>query len=365
MHTFAKFGFGIPTILATALSFSTFQAFGADESPIATIGKQRISALELDARVSGKLSEMQKSVDSSLRQLNLGYARERYSVTEKELNALLDERVLALEATAKKTTPNALKTAVKVPTVTEAQIKGFYDSNSAQMQEPYEQMTPLIKDYLQKQANENAQRDYLTTLRRKYKVSVQLEPLRETVAAVGPQRGSDDAAVTIVEFSDFQCPFCGRFSPVVKEVLEKYPKQVRLIYRHLPLTKLHPNAQKAAEAAVCAQDQGKFWEMHDLMFAEQNTLGEDALKEKAKRLGLDSKSFDECLGGGKAGDVVQRDASAADQLGIGGTPFSFINGRFVNGASSAQDLSEIIEDELRRVGAPSAEPRTAGPAVRR
>jgi protein-disulfide isomerase len=100
--------------------------------------------------------------------------------------------------------------------------------------------------------------------------------------------------------------------------------------------------------------------MHDLMFAEQSALGEDALKEKAKRLGLDSKSFDECLAGGKAREAVQKDVDAAEQLGIGGTPFSFVNGRYVDGAASAQDLSALIDDELRRAG-----PSKAAPAVRR
>ena len=350
MTTAPLFGlrFACPTLFALLL-FSPC-SFSADESPIAAIGKQPVSMQELDARTSGKLSELQKKYDKSLRELNVSFTRERNAYIERELNALLDERVLGLEADLKKTTPDALRAAVKVPQVTDTQIKAFFESNKSQMDQPFDKIAPMIKDYLLKQSAERSQRTYLNALRAKYKVAVSMQPLRETVEAMGPQRGPDDAAVTIVEFSDFQCPFCGRFSPVLKEILAKYPTQVRLIYRHLPLVSLHPNALGAAEAAVCARKQGKFWEMHDLLFAEQSTLGVDGVKEKAKRIGLDSKAFDDCLANATTRETVQNDVAAAEQLGIGGTPFSFVNGRFVNGASSADDISAIIDDELRRAG---------------
>ncbi|HEY0802982.1 MAG TPA: thioredoxin domain-containing protein, partial [Steroidobacteraceae bacterium] len=207
-----------------------------------------------------------------------------------------------------------------------------------------------IKEYLEKNEGDAARRHYLDSLRAKYHATITLDPLREAVATTGPARGPASALVTIVEFSDFQCPFCGRFEPVVRHVLAKYPNQVRFIYRNLPLPTLHPDAQKAAEAAVCAQDQNKFWEMHDLMFAEQASLGVDALKDKAKRMGLDTKAFDDCLDSGKSRDAIMLDTKAADELGIAGTPASFINGRFTSGALAENDLTDLIDDELRRVG---------------
>jgi protein-disulfide isomerase len=135
--------------------------------------------------------------------------------------------------------------------------------------------------------------------------------------------------------------------------LKKYPTQVRLIYRHYPLTGLHPNAQKSAEAAVCAQNQGKFWEMHDLLFVEQAYLTIDALKEKAKRLGLDTAIFGECLDSGKSADAVRLDAEAGQKLGITGTPATFVNGRLIHGTATFDELSAVIDDELRRA-APTA-----------
>jgi protein-disulfide isomerase len=105
---------------------------------------------------------------------------------------------------------------------------------------------------------------------------------------------------------------------------------------------------------VCAQDQGKFWEMHDLMFAEQASLDVKALKDKARRIGLDTSQFDQCLDGGKAADAVARDVNEAEKLGISGTPASFVNGRFVDGAVSVDDLSALIEDELQRKTRPAS-----------
>jgi len=263
---------------------------------------------------------------------------------------MVDESVLALEAKARKTTSKALVAAVEVPQITDSETHAFYDGNANQIGQPYDAVAPKIRAYLQKQAADSAQRSYLDSLRKKYDAVITLAPIRESVAATGPQRGPAEAPVTIVEFSDFQCPFCGRLAPVMRAVLAKYPTQVRLVYRHLPLTSLHPNAEKAAEAAVCAQEQGKFWEMHDLMFADQSGLEIDALKGKAKRLQLDIKSFDECLDSGKERDAVMIDTHAAEQLGIGGTPASFINGRFINGVRSLDELSVVIDDELQRAG---------------
>lgn len=205
------------------------------------------------------------------------------------------------------------------------------------------------KRYLQDRATEEAKRRYFDSLRAKYGASVTMAPLREPVEASGPQRGPPDAPVTIVEFSDFQCPYCGRFTPVLRQVLAAYPTKVRLVYRYFPLSTIHPEAQKAAEAAACASNQGKFWEMHDTLFAEQGDLGVIALKEKGKRLGLDAALFDQCLDGGMASPVVAADVDAGAKLGIGATPTSFVNGRFVDGAVTFEQMTALIDDELVRV----------------
>jgi protein-disulfide isomerase len=323
-------------------------SFADDDTPVASIGNQPILAGELDAAASAKLKKQKETYDAQLLELKLDYERTRQAYLEKELGDLIDARVLALEAKARKTTPAALTAAAKPPDPSIDQVHSFYESNKGQLNQPYDTLVPQIKSYLQKQANLAAQRSYLDSLRKKYQVVVSLPRLRETVAASGPQRGPAGASVTIIEFADFQCPYCGRYAPHLTAVLAKYPTQVRLIYRHLPLAELHPNAQKAAEAAVCAQNQGKFWEMHDLLFAEQASLGVAALKEKARRLGLDGDSFDACLDSGKAVAAVRVDVQAARDLGLGSTPASFVNGRFVGGDRSLEEMSSVIDEELQK-----------------
>jgi protein-disulfide isomerase len=338
-------------LIAVALTFAAVGACNAepaDDAPIAVIGKQAVPYSKLQTQIQDQLDKQQHEHELQLQQLNLTFQRNRQAFIEAELGKLLDDRVLELEAAARKTTPTALRDATKAMPITDEQARAFYDSQKTQINQPYAQIEPQLKQFLQNQAKQRETRKYLDTLRAKYKAVVTLEPLREPVGATGPQRGLAEAPVTIIEFSDFQCPYCGRFTPVLAQVLAAYPTQVRLIYRYFPFPSLHPDAEKAAEAAVCAGNQGKFWEMHDTLFAEQGALGVAALKEKAKRLGLNVPQFDACLDDGTAGAVVATDQQAGWVLGLDATPASFVNGRFVNGAVSFDEMSRLIDDELRR-----------------
>jgi protein-disulfide isomerase len=154
--------------------------------------------------------------------------------------------------------------------------------------------------------------------------------------------------VTLVEFSDFQCPFCARFAPTLERILDAYPGQVRLVYRHMPIPSLHPHAQRAAEASLCADEQGAFWEMHDAMFADQRALGADDLKRTARSLGLVGARFDECLDAGVYTERVSADTRVGHELGIQGTPALFINGRFLSGAQPYEIVARMIDEELDR-----------------
>jgi protein-disulfide isomerase len=335
-------------LLALASIGAAAYSHAADDSVVASVGKKTILEQELNSRLTTKLDKAKREYELRLNELKRSLDQEIQSNREKELGSIIDENVLALEAKARKTTPDALVAGVKVAQISDDEAHAFYDGNKSQIGQPYDAVAQKIKGYLQTQAAESAHRRYLDSLRKKYDAVITLDPIRDSVAATGPERGPADAPVTIVEFSDFQCPFCGRLAPVLRTVLTKYPTQVRLVYRNLPLTTLHPNAEKAAEASLCAKDQGKFWEMHDLMFADQSGLTADGLKDKAKQLQLDTKSFDECLDSGKEHDAIMADVHAAEQLGIGGTPASFVNGRFINGVRSADDFAAVIDDELQR-----------------
>ncbi|RME53646.1 DsbA family protein [Candidatus Woesearchaeota archaeon] len=165
-----------------------------------------------------------------------------------------------------------------------------------------------------------------------------------------PVKGNPDAPVTIVEFSDYQCPFCGRhFQQTYPQLVKDYidTGKVKLVYRDFPLS-FHPEAQKAAEAAECAGEQGKYWEMHDKLFQNQQSLGVANYKKWARELGLDGSKFDTCLDSGKMANEVKKDMADGQAAGVRGTPSFFINGRPVRGAQPFSVFQGIIEDELAK-----------------
>jgi protein-disulfide isomerase len=339
--------FGAATGAATGAAIGATAA-GAPADIVATLDHDQITAQDLDTRTAAKLAQQQKDYDRRAAALRLAFERSQAAYRDRQLSKLMDEHVLALEAKAKHTTPEALLAAQKGPVISDAEVRAFYDQRRAEINQPFESAAPKIRELLEKSSSEDIRRRYLDSLRTEYHAVTLLEPLREAVAANGPVRGPPDAPVTIVEFSDFQCPFCGRLEPVLVRVLAKYPTEVRLVYRNYPLPELHPQAEKAAEASLCARDQGKFWEMHDQMFADQQSLGVDDLKDKARRLGLDAGKFAQCLDSGQMRSAVEVDVKDGDALGIQGTPASFIDGRFVSGAAEESELAAIIDDELRR-----------------
>jgi protein-disulfide isomerase len=178
------------------------------------------------------------------------------------------------------------------------------------------------------------------------------EPARTAVATDGrPSTGAADAPVTIVEFSDFQCPYCATMVSTLKEIEKNYKDQVRIVYLQFPLTQIHPNAQKAAEASLCANEQNQFWQMHDALFADQAKLGVDELRRKAEKLSLDMAAFNACLDGNKYASAVRADIAEGRKAGVKGTPAFFVNGRFYSGSQPYDEIQRAVEDELQRAAA--------------
>ena len=182
------------------------------------------------------------------------------------------------------------------------------------------------------------------------KLTIYLEPYRATLNNAGaPSKGSSDSRVTLVEFSDFQCPYCRGFVPTLKRVETTYRDRVRIVYRQYPIPSLHPHAAKAAEASLCANEQGKFWDLHDLMFMEQDRLSVDDLKAKATRLGMDRAKFAACLDGGKFAQQVENDVREGTRAGVNGTPAVYVNGVLVEGgAASYEAVARALDAELAR-----------------
>lgn len=156
-------------------------------------------------------------------------------------------------------------------------------------------------------------------------------------------RGDFNAPITLVEFSDFECPFCERHYPTLNKILSENKGKVRLVYKHFPLG-FHPNAQKAAEASECAAEQGKFWEYHDKLFENQPSgYSLEKFKQWAKDLGLNANKFNDCLDSGKYASKVQIDYQEGVQKGVNGTPATFINGQLVSGALPYETFKKIID----------------------
>jgi protein-disulfide isomerase len=165
-------------------------------------------------------------------------------------------------------------------------------------------------------------------------------------AGDSPARGASEAWVTIIEFSDFQCPWCASVQPTLEKVLATWGDDVRVVYKHLPLPS-HDRAVPAALAAECAREQGRFWEMHDLLYERQPAFSDAQLREYAVELGLDAGRFDACMDEEAPRRRIEADAKLAERFGVEGTPGFFVNGRLVEGALPFEDFRLVIEEALR------------------
>ena len=166
-----------------------------------------------------------------------------------------------------------------------------------------------------------------------------------TTSVARTARGDPNAAVTIIEYSDFECPYCGTVEPTIRQIVGDYAGRVKLYFRHYPLS-IHKYAQKASEAAECAGDQGKFWEMHDKMFANQEALDVASLKSYAAAVGVNVDKFASCLSSGMKAAAVKADLAEGQSKGVEGTPSFFINGKLLVGAQPYDKFKEAVEAAL-------------------
>ena len=204
--------------------------------------------------------------------------------------------------------------------------------------------------YLEQQEEKEARRRYVDELRRSAgsAVVVNWRPTRQTVMGSedDPVKGSPSAAVEIVEFSDFQCPYCRHLQPVLKKLLGKYGDKVRLVWKDFPLP-VHVDAKPAAIAARCAGEQGKFWEYHDVLFGNQEMLNRGQFIDHASALHLNTEAFIRCLDSGKYRSLLADALETGKRYGIGATPTVFINGRRVAGSLPIETYERIVDEELQ------------------
>ncbi|MCB9542294.1 MAG: thioredoxin domain-containing protein [Myxococcales bacterium] len=310
---------------------------------VARIGKTTVKLSELDAKLADDLCR-----------LRVELAQKEADLRQRGLDQMVAERLI--EAEAKKrglADPEALIKAEVVdatPAPGDEEKRAFYAANQGQMGgATYEQIGPRIGEHLHQQARQARFDALVRRLRDEAKVETLLEPYRLPVAATGPARGPADAPITVVGFADYECPYCARAAESLAEAAAKFPGKVRIVFRDFPLD-FHPNAVPAAIAARCAGAQGKYWEMHDLLFANQRALDATALRGHATALGLDGTKFEACMRDPAQIAAVAADEAAGKKLGVEGTPAYFVNGIPLSGAQPVEAFVTVFEQELARKG---------------
>jgi predicted DsbA family dithiol-disulfide isomerase len=316
------------------------EAASGDSTPAVRIGDETLTLGELDEWIKDQLFEQETQS---------GDAGKLYEVRAQGVENLIAQRLIEAEAEKLGQSAETLLEAEarKRTSIPDAEVERFYEEHKASFGErPVEEVKTQNRDHLERRRAPEAAREYVDSLREAASVVVLLERPRTPVEAIGPARGPEDAPVTIVEFSDYQCPFCRRAEPTVSEVLARYEGKIRFVFRHFPLDRIHPQARGASEAAACADKQGKFWEYHSALFAENAQLDRASLDALAEQLELDTAAFASCLEEGQTKELVEKDLQAGSEAGVTGTPAFFINGIPLRGAVPAADFQRIIDQEL-------------------
>jgi predicted DsbA family dithiol-disulfide isomerase len=296
------------------------------------------------------LADFEENVRSQLASFEAQYLRQRQTVVYQTVQQVVFDRLVEKEATRRGMDKEKLLEEINHDTVvTDAEMQAWYEENKDRIAgRSYETISMQIRDYLVGTKTHHVREAFMSKF--EDDVDYFVGPYRANIETEGfPALGPADAPITLVEFSDFECPYCGQFVSTLKQVSAEYGDRVRIVFRQFPLS-IHPSAPKAAEASLCAHDQGKFWEMHDSMFANQRSLDVRSLKERAGQLGLDQKAFDECLDSGKHEAQVNADTIAGTIAGVTGTPSLFVNGiPTPSGAQPFEAVKAFIEDELSRL----------------
>ena len=328
-------------VVAAAPAIGCVPSAGAQDDIVARVGDTEITSAEVE--------ETWNETDAADR---LRMLQQLYETRRRALDLVIGEHLVGRAAEARGITRDALL-AEELPSrtapVTDEEIARIYERNQGSFgDQTLEEMEPQIRTILEQQRPAQALQQFMSELRMAADdVVVLLDPPRQQIDVLvdDPSRGPGDAPIEIVEFSDFECPYCKRATDTLDVLLDRYGDQLRFVFKDFPLPS-HPNAFKAAEAGNCANEQGKFWEYHDKLFATQEALDVAALKTYAGDLGLDAEAFATCLDAGRYAAAVTQDLQTGRSSGASSTPTFFINGRPVFGALPLDVFDQIIREEL-------------------
>ena len=323
-------------LLALPAACQTNQAEGGTQAKdtLATIDGEPITDKDL-------------SIEAKLRDLE----QQAYEIRIEAIHEVIAQRLFEKAAAKESITADEYVTreiADKISDPSPAEVEAFYKKQQGRIQQPLERVRASIVQYLKSSKQDEQRTEVIDRLLAESEVEILISPPRVPIE-IGDshRRGPEDAPVTIVEFSDYQCPFCRRAQPALLELLDKYKGKVSLVYKDLPLREIHPQAQKAAEAARCAGDQGKFWEYHDKLFAVPR-ISADLIPKIADELELDKVAFSGCLDSDKYEAAVDADLALALSVGARSTPLFYVNGIQLKGAQPVEAFSEVIDEELSR-----------------
>jgi protein-disulfide isomerase len=338
----AAFAFSLSGAAATQRLTSAAFASSGNGGPntvLATIGDHPVTLREVDSKVAVQLYDLRKqALDNIIDDYLLQEAARRAGVKSEEY---VNQQVRSSS-----------------PRVTAHEAEQFYSEHKAQLDaqtggRSFSQIEPRLVAALQHQRDQDAQKQLIQKLRAANHISVMLQAPRVSVASAGhPSIGASSAPVTIIEFSDFQCPFCRAAESSLKQVRQRYGDQVRLVYMDFPLG-FHAHAMDAARAARCAADQDKFWQFHDALFLDQRKLDPDGLRQTAAKVGLDRDKFNACFTNNNHDAGIRQDMAEGNSLGVTGTPTFYINGRQLVGAQPLPKFNEVIDEEIAQAKAPA------------
>ena len=292
-------------------------------------------------------------IEDSLLPLVATAQEQLYLLRKADVDMKINDILLNAEAQKRGVTGRAVLDAeitAKAPAVTEAQALDFFNKNKGRINGDFPTLKYQIIQYLQEQEQQRLEKAFVDRLRNGASVQTFLTPPPPPVFKVStddqPTKGNPNAVVTLVEFTDYQCPTCAAAQPVLERLLTEYGDRLRLVVRDFPLS-MHPEARKAAEAAEAAREQGKYWDFTAILFRNQSALKTEQLKQYAQVLGLDRAKFDAALDTGKFADKVERDLLEGQRFGVSGTPTFFVNGRRARDVTY-EALKAAIEEALKK-----------------
>src|SRR6185436_10671536 len=293
----------------------SFAVAQSNSKTLATVEGQVITEQQVLQSAAADLTKL----DANKPQPQSAYDRARLEILWKALDSFIDDKLITLEAAKNNMTKQRLievEIDSNVETPSPQEVDKFYEDNKAQIAAqipgPKAQVLPQVRQYLIDSSRNRYRKMLVDSLRRGYKITTNLDPLRTDIVTAGyPSRGPSNAPVTIVEFADFECPFCGGLYPTLKVVEKNYAEKVRLVFRQFPLVSMHPHAQKAAEASLCANDQQRFWEFYDSLYTNQAQLEIAALEQRAVTMKLNTAAFNTCLDSGGKADAIRKDQDDA------------------------------------------------------